>query len=272
MKNLKRVDREKLARYFMYGVNAVRAFFSRSTSPRLIFVLGYGRSGTSIIINLLGHVWGVDAHGETSRHFMDRYFLDVEKLDGYLKKRNILPCVALKPILNSCEASFLLSRYENSKVVWMYRDYTSVTESAVKKFGHSVGAILKLHIEGDEQENWLSSTIRPETCQVIKSMNYSGFNLVDWTALVWWSVNHSFFSSGLDKEPRVIVVKYDSLVSDPRGTLNSIFSFVGLRPGDISKYITTSRSSVSDGVVVSHEVRTLCEEMMNKLNRIECVD
>lgn len=138
--------KEKYIRYlYKYFKKLKRIVNSKKEPESIIFVLGYGRSGTSILIRLLDHFIQVDAHGETSKYFMSNYEIDLEIFEQYLNQ-NRFKHIALKPILNSFNGNEFLGLYPNSKIIWMVRDYESVIQSALKKFGDRVALSLKEYV------------------------------------------------------------------------------------------------------------------------------
>ncbi len=264
---LERISVEKINRHLILYINKIINFFYHTRNPKIVFVLGYGRSGTSILINLLGHVFFLDAHGERSKHFMKDFLIDFDLFDQYIKSKP-LPIIATKPILNSFSASILLDRYPDSRIIWMFRDYKSVTSSAIKKFGGNVAVLMKDSVTGGAP-NWISTQIPKEAVDIIKKQPYSTFSDLDWTALVWWSVNFSLFLNNLDKSPRVHVVDYDHLTTRPGQILVDIFHFLDIDYNNVEKYIDASNSSASSEISLCNEVANLCNEMLFKLRSLD---
>ena len=155
----------KLEKYIRHFVKYIKIlmypFISNSEKKSIIFVLGYGRSGTSILINIFSHYFFIDSHGEKSKHFMRKNQIDFIKFDEYLNKtkhKNIF----LKPILNSCDINFLIKTYENSKILWVFRDYKDVIFSSMKKFDNRVANEMKSFIKYNISDGWIANQMHHE--------------------------------------------------------------------------------------------------------------
>lgn len=259
------MNKEKYVRYLYKYFKILKRIVSSKQEPdNLIFVLGYGRSGTSIVIRLLNHFTQIDAHGETSKYFMSNYEIDLERFGQYLKD-NKFKHIALKPILNSFKGKDFLSLYPNSKIIWMVRNYEDVIHSALKKFGDRVALSLKEYVLHDEGNGWLAKSLPDREKKIIKEMNTEKFLIEDWMALVWWSVNHYMIAEELYKDEKFLLVRYEDLLSNPEKTLDRILSHCEIKNKSLSKYINNSSPKKAKGLKLNSQVMSMCENLKNKI-------
>ena len=88
----------------------------------------------------------------------------------------------------------------------------------------------------------------------------------DGAVLLWWLRNSHLFSLGLDRDPRVLVIRYEDLVGDPAPVLERAFGHLGLGvpPGAVAG-IRTSRRQPADLAGVADDVAALADEMTARL-------
>jgi len=65
---------EKIKRKFIEKTKKyIYILKKRKPNPKLIFILGSGRSGTSMLVNLFQHSIKMDVHGEQSKYFYGEF-------------------------------------------------------------------------------------------------------------------------------------------------------------------------------------------------------
>ncbi len=121
----------RLQRYKKQLIFSLRKPYANS-SP--IFIMGYGRSGTSMMVNVCDLDGGIDSRHENDPRVHENYMLVPEKLCTEIEKckANVL---VMKPILDSFHASRMLTSFRRAKIIWMLRNYQDVTASSIRKWG-----------------------------------------------------------------------------------------------------------------------------------------
>lgn len=262
----------KLEKYIRHIVKFIKfivyPFVFKSNKKAIFFILGYGRSGTSILINIFSHYFFVDPHEEKSKHFMEKYQINYKKFDNYLKKtkhKNIF----LKPILNSCDVNFIIENYENSKILWVFRDYKDVIFSSMKKFDKRVANEMKSFIKNNISQGWISNQMHFEEKEILMKLENNNFSDLDWMALVWWFVNHTLYRQQLHNNPNIFLLQYKDLVTKPKEFYYNFSSFSGLCFRNAHVYIDSLNLGKGKNISLSKEVDVLCKLLFDNLKNVK---
>jgi hypothetical protein len=89
----------------------------------------------------------------------------------------------------------------------------------------------------------------------------------DGAALLWYVQNSKFFSLKLHEDNRVLLVRYDDLVTNPEEWFKRVFSFIGCHFS--SQYIDgiyDSSIGTDPLVTINANIEPHCEEMLDRLN------
>lgn len=230
-----------------------------------VFIMGCGRSGTTMIINIFHRDHRIEALDENDPKIARDYTLDFDKIPEAIST-SAAAILAMKPILNSFDASHLLKTYSKSKVLWVLRDHKDMIASSLKKFGTEVSEYMQDVFEDGNRNTWLSRGIPPETRHMISTLKASGFSPYDWMALVWWSVNRTIILDQLSGHDRFFLVKYEDLVRHPGPMLKSVYDFIGLQyQNKATKYIHAGSIGKGAAIELAPNVETLCQDLANVL-------
>jgi hypothetical protein len=248
-------------------------FRKKNKDTPVIFILGCQRSGTTLLTDIFQKDVRAKIFGEFSE-LSDKDpagirlnpFAEIESV--FEKLRYSL--IVAKPIVESQNALALLNHFPYSKAMWIYRDFKDVASSNIKKFGLSKGLTdLKPIIENDP-DNWRSQNISQETKKIVNHYYGNTLKPHDAAALFWYVRNKLFIDLDLKNAPRVVLIKYEDLVSDPAFTMKKIYAQVGLPyPGD--KIVASVHSkSVKKGSAVdlSDGIENLCQALYADLEAI----
>lgn len=246
-------------------INSTRRPY-KNTLP--VFIMGCGRSGTTMMINIFHRDQRAEALDENSPKIAKDYMLLLDRIPAAIKASKA-PVLVMKPILNSFDTSHLLTTYTTSRVIWMIRDYKDMVASSIKKFDKVVSDYLKNFILFGTGDNWLSRGLPQNTREMLSAMDSSGFTLNDWMALVWWSVNRTIILNRLHESDRFLPLRYETLVRQPAPILKMAYSFIGLHYHDkAAKYV--HRVSVGKGATVQlhPDVEKRCSDLDDTILRL----
>jgi len=231
----KRQLQEKVQRRLsQYGKRILFPFRRRCKRTQLVFIMGYGRSGTTMLLNSFERDMRIEVLGENDPRIAENYVLVCENIAPALEacKAEVL---VMKPILNSFDAEVLLNDFRDSKLIWMIRDYKDVVASASDRFGPTVADYMRQHVRFGEGDNWLARGLPRESLKELNKLNTETFTDHDWMALVWWAVNKTICIHDLCKSERLLLVKYEELVRNVGAHMHRAYEFIGLpyaqRPG-----------------------------------------
>lgn len=263
-KNYKEKFTRRLSKLFKALIYSIRKP-CKKTVP--VFILGCGRSGTTMMIDIFHRDLKVESLDENNPKIAINYLLDYEKVSKAVANSKA-SVIAMKPILNSFEALYILNRYDNAKAIWLLRDYKDMVSSSIKKFGNTVSNYIKDYTIEGKNNNWLSMGMHDDTRKVISSMDVAGYTEYDWMALVWWSVNRTVLLDKLYESKRFILIKYETLVNKPIETTRNIYRFIGLNFNNKNiKYVHPASVGKGKSVKLKPEIKSKCNELAEELGK-----
>jgi len=224
--------------------------------------MGYGRSGTTMMLNIFERDNRIETLGENDSKIAKNFMLIYEKLNPAIENSRAQVLV-MKPILNSFDASRILEEYNNAKIIWMIRNYKDVIASAIKKFGPIVANYMKNYVLYNKKgNNWISSGLPDNTLKILNNLDTTEFTMYDWMALVWWSVNRTVIIDKLFKSDRFFLLSYEKLVSEPDLWLKLVYEFIGLPYNfEMAKYIHSASVGKGAPVQLSHTITKMCDDL-----------
>jgi hypothetical protein len=258
---LSRVQAE-VARYLIRYKQQIKCALRHTNGKALpIFIMGYGRSGTTVMLKTFALDDRFEIFSENDTRIARDYMLIYEKVNYEISTCKT-EALVMKPILNSFDAAHILQTYETARIIWMIRDYRDVVASAVTRFGSTVADYLKELVTTGTGNNWLASGLPKETLGIIREMEATGFTDYDWMALIWWSVNRTILLERLYESRRFFLLRYEDLVLNVDPVLAKVHEFLKLKyKPELGKYI--HEMSVRKGSYI--QLRPVVEEMCDNL-------
>lgn len=253
------------------------------------FILGCQRSGTTICQNVFAGSRKVAVFREGSKEAMTdgwrlRPYDEIQSLIDRQKARLIL----FKPINDSQSALEILDRFDNSRVVWIFRHFNDTANSAVVHWGASqrdmvvwIGENLAKH--GSLEEAMPAILQKPSFAVYAEKMSAeSAALLVEWTrapisehtgaAIMWYLRNQLFFEQSLDTNPRSLIVRYEKFVQQPDEQLRQICKFLSIRHSKKrSSSVVASSIGRYDAPEIPPAVLEACSGLLDRLNQAEQV-
>lgn len=239
----------------------------RKSQPntRAVFIMGCGRSGTTMMINIFHRDPQVEALDENDPKISQNFMLELPKVSEAITTSKA-PVLMMKPILNSFDAAYLLKTHSRSKVLWVIRDYRDMIASSLKQFGTKVSEYIKNFVVYDNGYNWLARGMPKETQKIISDLDTLNFTSQDWMALVWWSVNRTVVKDKLSECDRFLLVRYETLVREPISVLKSVYNFLGLQFHKRAiRYIHAAAIGKGAEIELHGQVKDLCQDLSKVL-------
>ena len=239
----------------------------------ILFIMGCQRSGTNLMLG----VFQKDLSTRTYKEFSelssdDPQQLRLNSLDSVKRAidQDRVPLVVLKPLVESQNLSRLLDYFDGARALWMYRDFKDVASSNLALFGVQNGIHDLRPIVENRPQNWRSENVSENVREIVREHFSEDMNPYDAAALFWFARNSFFFELDLDKDPRVMMCKYEDLVTDPLDTMTRVYEFIGHDfPGEaITAMVHASSVGRGRSIKLSPEVDLLCREMLGRLNRV----
>lgn len=244
--------------------------FSRSPgkSKESVFVCGNQRSGTNMMMDVLERSYETDVYHETDERAFSNYEMRDKKTIQQLITRSVAPCVVVKALCESQYASCLLTYNDSVKLIWMVRDYNDVVNSMVASFRNMAQQAISIKKDRNAA-GWRGRGMSDETHAIVCRLVQPEIDDISASALQWYFRNILYFELNLERDPRVLVVSYDSLVTNPREEFENIFDFLRIRfSSRVCNKIYSSSIRKKPPPVIDPAIRGLCDQLMNRYNEL----
>lgn len=176
--------------------------------------------------------------------------------------------IVLKPLVESQNILKLLDHFPGSLALWMYRNYSDVVASHIKRWGNDIGFTNLMPLMKNESENWRAEGISSYIRDLIKSHYTDNIGPSDACTLFWVLRNSIYFQLNLDVNDRVLICKYEDLVTDPLHTVKEIYGHLERPfPGkDVIRDVHTTSLGRGDAMEISPEIKDIADHYQNKLD------
>jgi hypothetical protein len=257
---------ERFERYL-----AARRRFDRAAPRTPVFLVGCQRSGTNMVMWTLEKAPEVWPHHEhlVSPAFSNYRLRSTQTIDKLIA-RSPSPVVAFKPVCDSHLTDRLLDRHAGALAVWIYRRWPDVANSNVVNFGEHVRDIMRWIVQGDSDYlDWRGERLSAEAQELVRQHYREDMPLVEAAALWWWLRNRFFFDLALAEDPRVLMVRYEDLVSGDPVAFRELYEFTGCAFEERYLDDVFSSSIGKDAAPdVSAAVAEACDAMQRELDQV----
>lgn len=236
-----------------------RLFHNGGSRPA--FIVGCGRSGTSMLLYHLSKTWQVEPYNEDHPAAFVNYRLRDTETIAELVGSSRAPLTLFKPILSTTMTCRLLGIFPDSRFLFVFRHFDDVLRSSLKKFGteNRLGHV-RSWMEDDFSE--FGSAPPPEATRLyLRELWHPDASAETGAALYWLFYNRLFFDLGLDEHDRLLLVQYERIVQSPSRSMTAIAEFLGIR----------FAPSMPEGIFAS-SVRHVPASSINSEVRAECLE
>jgi hypothetical protein len=264
---------EKSRRKFFVGLKRLMQLtMPRAGDPKLLFIFGCQRSGTTLLSRIFERDWFAKSFREVSSVNRDNeeYRIRLKALPEVrdIVERRPSRLTVLKPLVESQRAIEILEFFPGSKALWIYRNYRDVAASNITRFGLNNGIDDMRQLLAGSRENWRSEYVPPDVYKTLEEYFSESMNPYDAAVLFWYARNSLYFDLGLDKNPDVMLCRYESLVQNPEIVVPAIYDFANCRfPGpSIIRQIHSRSVKKGHSIEVTPAMVELADEMLTRLN------
>lgn len=243
-----------------------RRRISAECDRELTFVSGVQRSGTNLVMDILERSWETDVFHESDPRAFDNYIMRDVSVIRRLVEASPSRRVVVKALCEASDLTRLMQLFAPARAIWMYRRYDDMINSnrvAWPGGRNQIDAIVKDRASG----GWRGMGMTDETHAVVREHYRPDMNDASALALFWYYRNQLFFDQGFERNDRVMLMQYESLVTDPVKRVASITRFVDVacRP---SMSVMISRGSIGkkSPPEIDDRIRTLCDAMLARLD------
>jgi Sulfotransferase domain len=239
--------------------------------PRILMIVGCQRSGTT----LMGRLFDAD---RDCRVFGEYSVLSCVGKDGIrlnplpdvaaVLSRVPAPLVVTKPLVETQRVRTLLNYFPNAKALFMYRNYSDVASSDLRKFGTRNALENIRPIATGNTHNWRSAGASTVVRERVAHFFSESMSPNDAAALFWYARNQLFYDNDLAGHGDVMLCRYEHLVTDPVAVMRRIYEFSGAACPDLSHTRQVHSSSVTKGrnLELLPEVRALCDQLQARMD------
>ncbi len=236
-----------------------------------VFLVGAQRSGTNMVVRGLERSPQFEVHNENDRRLFVRYELRDIGLVRRVVQASRARFVLFKPLCDTHRTDELLDRVGTTmppRAIWAYRGMEGRVRSSLTKFRDHNLTIMRDIAAGRGLDRWQAQGIRPDTMELIRSLDWSRMTPASASALFWYARNRLLFDLDLADRPDVVVVSYRELVKHPREAFEPVVNLLGLRwRDDFVAHIDGRESSGPKAALdIDLKIREVCEELE------ECLD
>lgn len=236
--------------------------------PPVAFVAGVQRSGTNMLMDVLERSLATEVFHERDQRAFERYQM---RDAGVI--RELLACsraryFIIKSLCELQDLARLMADFTPAKTIWIVRDYNDVVNSMCASFSNQSRLVRRI-AQDRSLGGWQGRGMSDETHERIKSLAHEHISDASAAALMWYYRNQLFFEQGFDRDARVLLVRYESLVTRPEAEFQRIFSFLGIgyRPWHSRKVVAHSirKARVPE---IESPVRALCDDLTARFDQL----
>jgi len=240
--------------------------------PRLVFIFGCQRSGTTMLRSFIGFDSRIDDHGEGDPPYFwqvpveDPRYLRIVPDDEIqrLSQAQRSPVVLIKPLHDSQRAAELLRRFPRSKGIWIFRHYHEVILSHLNYYKGRYDPLPYVKDLLDLNEcSWKAEHLGPRMKEFILRHRSEATTPTAAYALFWLARNSLLFDQD---HPDLLTLNYADLVAKPGPALDVLSQHVGLNLDRRYSQFPQRRERKQDlPDAIPGAIHTACDEMQQRL-------
>jgi hypothetical protein len=257
---------ERIQRMMFLKLKAIRwRFAPRKTQPRTVFVSGVHRSGTNMLMEVLEASYEADIYHESDPRAFEGYNMRGPEVIRSLIDRSRAPVVVVKGLHEAQRMNRMMEDFAPAKCLWMIRRFEDAVNSMVTHWPGLHNFIHRIVVDRNAG-GWRGLGMTDETHRIVRMHYRRDMNFVSANALFWYYRNQLFFDQHMDRDPRVLPIQYEELVTSPEAVVARIADFVGIRSTKRMWRIPHSGSmGKSAAPDIAPDIRDLCESMQKRL-------
>lgn len=240
---------------------------------RHVFIVGCQRSGTTMLGRCFSSDSQVIQYGEWGLSKSGLRILPLDEIEK-IGKRQHAPVMVFKPLVESHRTIELLNHFPGSAAIWMVRHYKDVANSSLRKFGVEATQVNLGAVVRNDNTHWMSEGASDEVREIVRKYYSDDMPPLDGKALIWFVRNSLFFDQKLQDNPRVKLLQYNAIVSQPSDIMRDVYEFIDVQyPGDkIVADIHKNSVGLGKELELNPEIEALCESMWQSFQDLSARD
>lgn len=250
-------------------VQTLHSDHNKSATKQAVFVAGVQRSGTNMMMDVLEQSYDTDVYHETDNRAFEDYEMRPRTVIHRLVNTSKASVVVIKALCELHEVRQLLDEFAPAKGIWIVRDFADVVNSHLALWT-SMPRNLGLIVKDRNAAGWRGRGMSDATHALVKKLYHPDMSNASACALFWYFRNILFFEQGLDRDERVSLMYYESLVTNPAEQFSRLLDFLGIQysPRITSMVFATSvrKRSPRD---IDPAIREICEALAARFNALQ---
>jgi len=239
---------------------------------QVVFIAGVQRSGTNMMMDVLERSYETDVyHERDNRAFKNYQMRDLNVIRDLLANSHA-PYFIIKALcelhdLDQLMDAMTIDSDRPAKIVWVNRHFYDVVNSMLVSFKNQSEQVKR--IAKSRNNAWLSKGFSEENYKTFQTLVHEDISNASAAALIWYFRSQLFFELGFDTNPRVQLVQYEKLVTDPQTEFPRIFNFIGLDYSDrVSGKVFGSSVRRRSPPEIDAAIVDLCESLMPRFAEV----
>ncbi|HET7380310.1 MAG TPA: sulfotransferase domain-containing protein, partial [Gaiellales bacterium] len=202
-----------------------------AAGTRAVLIVGAQRSGTTMLLEVMGRLPGVEIYGESDPRAFESFRIRSPEVIRSIVASSRTRAVVFKPLCDSHRTASLLDELgtpPRPRAVWVYRAPDDRVRSSVAKFGDSNRRALRRIAQDGDLTGWQAGGLSGERLALIQSFDYDRLSPESAAGLFWYVRNSLYFDLGLDQRPDVTLCSYDAFVAAPEASMQALCRFLEL--------------------------------------------
>ena len=269
-----RPTRRQMARWaFQRGKGLVQRMTApvRQGAERQVFVGGVQRSGTNMLMQALDRSLHTDVYHESDTRAFIGYEMRDPEVVAELIRRSPGRVFVIKALCELQDLPDLMARFQPALTLWPYRNYRDVANSMTASFKSVPATVRRLADEG-EAVGWWGRGMSEGTQAFLRRVVDRDPNPETSAALLWYLRNRLFFELTLDRDERVLPIKYEELVTEPQRILAQVAGFIGIPfSGHLGRGIHARSIGRRAEPAIDEEVSLACDQLLDRFDSARLV-
>jgi hypothetical protein len=176
--------------------------------------------------------------------------------------------VVFKALCELQELKKMFDDFAPAKGIWIIRNFEDVVNSHIAKWTGMPSEIAKI-VKDRNAAGWRGRGMSDATHALVKKLYYPELSIASASALFWYFRNVLFFEQALDRDPRVLLIRYETMVTEPTRQFAALFDFLGLRyTSRVASAVFASSIRKSAPPEIAPRIREVCEGLTAKFDTL----
>lgn len=221
-----------------------------------------------MVMEVLDRSFHTDVYHETDPRAFEHYEMRAIEHIQTLATRSGAPHFVIKALCELDQVKSLMDTCSPSRTVWIVRDFNDSVNSAVLSFVHFADRMKRM-CEDRMSDGWYGRGMSDATHAILRQTYYPDISEASAAAMMWYYRNVLFFEQGLDTDPRVLLVRYEDLVTQPQQEFPRIFRFLGISYCPwLTRHVFASSVRRKPAPAIDPQIAAACTSLAQRFDQI----